>query len=89
LANASWALLGSTRASSMVWISSRNWRMSAPATKLAVPSPVNTTATTSSRRDRCSTTITSSSMARSLSALTGGLVTNTVATFLPGATSLY
>ena len=89
LANASCALLGSTIASSRVWISSSIWRMSAPAINDDVPSPVKTTATTSSLRDRWSTTITSSSIARSFSALTGGFVTVTVATRLPGATTLY
>ena len=84
-AKASCALLGSTLASSTVFISSSIWRMSAPATNEAVPCPVNTTATTSSLRARCSTTITSSSIARSFSALTGALVTVTVATRLPGA----
>ncbi len=54
--------------------------MSAPATNDPVPSPVNTTTATSSRRDRWSTTVTSSSSARSLSALTGGLATVTTAT---------
>ena len=66
--------------------------MSAPATKLAVPCPVKTTAATSARRDRCSTTTVNSSSARSFSALTGGLVTVTVATrrFATGpAASLY
>ncbi len=57
-------------------MSSSNWRMSAPATKLAVPWPVKTTAATSSRRDRCSTTTVNSSSARSFSAFTGGLVTD-------------
>ena len=86
---ASWALLGSTRASSRVRTSSSIWRMSAPATKEETPSPVNTTATTSLLRPRCSTTMASSSSARSFRALTGGLLTVTVATRLPGATVLY
>ena len=89
LEKASWALLGSAMASETVFTSSSIWRMSAPATKELDPDPVNTTAATSSLRARCSTMVASSSMARSFSAFTGGLLIITVATRCPSAAALY
>jgi len=66
--------------------------MSAPATNEALPSPVKITAATSSRRARWSTTMFSSSSARSLSAFTGGLAMVTAATRCcgwPGTSAKY